>query len=615
MKLPLRGRNYRTPEPCLPCFLEGSASESVKSGILAVITTMKSQAEAAPSDADVVIPPEALHQLVELFGCPTHVGLDFLRLLLDWPLLSKSHSRANISACLRDMRKKLRSGPNAADFPDGHPAPVFALAYWGGLDRWNAGAPARSQRPKHFWRNRENQAAALRDTAVRFPDHSLTHATLQLAGYHALATALTAEGLGTLAAELGLSRALSKRPDGWWTAERAINAYAALCREAGVTLSNHALALSGGLACTIRVQATRGFDSFSAFQAEAARRHPDLQPPTRPVASDGTILDSWGEVVVYQAIRRAFPAVAIAAHVLLPGDGHRSCDMVLGDGEAWIEVLGMSRADMQAPRSSYQQAYAERWAIKERIYRELGLKLVVIEPAAVTDPVCLAASMSEIAVLLSVAAPAVHVQTRRAVRAKGAWTFEFLCEVVAHVAADVTAWPTHAQLVGRGYGHAIQLLKRPGVAARVSEAIGVPLARRRGEWTPDRVIAALVVWVREHGGFFPTVADLNAAGDVALASAMTRHFAGKRNTLRQDVGRRCGLDLPPRRMPNGAYATQEACADLLRPLCDRLGRFPTGAEIIRNLTEALYQEVSKRWGMRAMAAFMGVRYAPPRSRG
>ncbi len=582
---------------------------------MAVITMMKSQGEAAPSDADVVIPPEALRQLVELFGCPSHVGLDFLRLLLEWPLLSKSHSRPNVSACLRDMRKKLGRGPNAADFPDGHFAPVFALAYWGGLDRWNAGASARSQRPKHFWRDGDNQAAALRDTAVRFPAHPLTHATLRLAGYHALATALTAEGLGTLAAELGLSRALAKRPDGWWTVERAIDAYAALCRQAGVTLSNHALALSGGLACTIRIQATRGFDSFATFQAEAARRHPDLQPPTRPVASDGTILDSWGEVVVYQAVRRAFPAVAVAVHVLLPGGGNRSCDVVLGDGKAWVEVLGMSRSDMQAPRSGYQRAYAERWAIKERIYRERELKLVVIEPAAVTDPVCLAASMTEIAVLLSVAAPPVPAQTAQTVRAKGAWTFAFLCEVVGGVAAEVTGWPTHAQLAGKGYGHAIQLLKRPGVAARVSEAIGVPLARRRGEWTPDRVIAALVVWVREHGGFFPTVADLNAAGDVALASAMTLHFAGKRNTLRQDVGRRCGLDLPPRRMPNGVYATQEACADLLRPLCDRLGRFPTGAEIISYLTGALYQEVSTRWGMRAMAAFMGVRYAPPRSRG
>ena len=532
MKLPLRGRNHRTPKPCLPCFLESSASETVKSGISAMIAMMESQAETAHSDADVVIPPEALRQLVELFGCPTHVGLDFLRLLLDWPLLSKSHSRANISACLRDMRKKLGRDPIAADFPDGHPAPVFALAYWGGLDRWNAGAPARGQRPKHFWRNRNNQAAALRDTAVRFPDHPLTHATLRLAGYHALATALTAEGLGTLAAELGLSRALAKRPDGWWTGERAIDAYAALCRQAGVTLSNHALALSGGLACTIRVQAARGFDSFAAFQAEAARRHPDLQPPTRPVANDGTILDSWGEVVAYQAIRRAFPAVAVAVHVLLPNGGNRSCDIVLGDGKAWIEVLGMSRSDMQAPRSGYQRAYAERWAIKERIYRELGLKLVVIEPVAITDPVCLAALMSEIAVLLSVAAPPVPVQTRQTVRAKGAWTFAFLCEVVASVAADVTGWPTHAQLAGKGYGHAIQLLKRPGVAARVSEAIGVPLARRRGEWTPDRVTEALVIWVREHGGALP---DRGGPG----CRRRRRSCLGHDTPLRGEAGTRC----------------------------------------------------------------------------
>ena len=252
-----------------------------------------------------------------------------------------------------------------------------------------------------------------------------------------------------------------------------------------MTLSNHALALMGGLGCTIRTQAAKHFDSFRLFQAAAARRHPDLRPAERPTAADGTVLGSWSEVVAYQAIRRAFPDVAVALQVMLPGMPRRSCDLVLADGMAWIEVLGVARQDMDAASSAYQRKYAANWRIKEAYYRERGIKLVVIEPADIAHPARLAERLGEVATLLGLAAAAGaghHGAQPACARHLG---LRFLCQAVATVAAIVGGWPTHVELAAHGYSHAVQLLKQAGMAARVSAAIRVKLCRRKGEWTPS----------------------------------------------------------------------------------------------------------------------------------
>ena len=109
---------------------------------------------------------------------PLHRGLDLLRVLRGRPLLSEAHSRRNISASLRGKRTQLGRAPTAADFPDGHAKPIMALAYWGGIDLWTDAAPLRAQRPKGHWAGPANQEAALRDTTARFPNASITYATL-----------------------------------------------------------------------------------------------------------------------------------------------------------------------------------------------------------------------------------------------------------------------------------------------------------------------------------------------------------------------------------------------------------------------------------------------------
>lgn len=97
------------------------------------------------------------------------------------------------------------------------------------------------------------------------PGRPITHATLSAAGLHGLARALSAAELDLLAWELGLGQHLIKRPCGSWIRQEVIGAYAALCRERGVTLSSHALAGIGGTACTLRARASALFGSFQEF--------------------------------------------------------------------------------------------------------------------------------------------------------------------------------------------------------------------------------------------------------------------------------------------------------------------------------------------------------------
>jgi hypothetical protein len=62
-------------------------------------------------------------------------------------------------------------------------------------------------------------------------------------------------------------------------------------------------------------------------------------------------------------------------------------------------------------------------------------------------------------------------------------------------------------------------------------------------------------------------------------------------------------------MPNGSYDTQEQLAEILRPVCVGLGRFPTRAEVkAAGLSPTVWAMVSTRHGVRAMAIFMGVPY-------
>ena len=450
----------------------------------------------------------------------------------------------------------------------------------------------------------------MRGLAVSHPGEPITHRLLHAAGLHAMATAISAVDLEQLAQELGIGRGLTRRSGDHWTAEAVIDAYAALCREHGVTLSSHALAGIGGEACTLRAQVAKLVGPFRAFQQAVRMRHPDIRPPQRPTAADGTLLDSWGEVVTYNALRRAFPDVEITVHARLPGGtGRCSVDLVL----RWvhIEVLGIAEAAMAAARTPRQRKYVRQWRHKCRLYAAMGVIPVVVEPADVDDPRRMAARVAEVGQLLAVQPRALPAPCGKTVRAKGFWIHEALCAAVAEVAARVGGFPTNAQLTAAGYGHAVELLKRPGVRQRVAQAIGYPLRHVRGGWTRERVVAELAGWVMQHGRY-PTRRDLEAAGQGGLARAAKRLFKGKQASLRALVERRCGRTLPRRQAPPGSYAGIDRLALLLRPLCDQLGRFPTAAEMrAAGLPATLYDLVSRQHGVRRMAAYMGVPYAGP----
>ena len=185
---------------------------------------------------------EAIAAMTGLFA----TQLDFLGVLHGKEAQISQHRLRNVSAALRDKASRLGRLPTEADFPVGHPVPLFALAYWGGVDAWSAGSPDRAQHPKGYWSDRDNQIAAIQLVAARHPGTPLTHALLHAAGLHRLGLMLGAAELQTLADEAGVDRNLQYRPDGWWTAERVITVYAETCRRAGVTLSTTALTALGG---------------------------------------------------------------------------------------------------------------------------------------------------------------------------------------------------------------------------------------------------------------------------------------------------------------------------------------------------------------------------------
>jgi len=592
------------PPPTLDRFNRGSAAPGLKADMEALLGAL---AHYARLD-EAVLAVEQPGLLARLRTLPA--GADLARILRQEPVRHRTHSRPNVSASLRDMRRRRGRAPTDADYQSGHVVPVLAAAYWGSIADWAERAPARVQHRKGHWRQKAVQLAAVRDVYARFPGRPLTSELLRAAGYHALVVALTAADLQAICDEAGVPRNLAKPPASRHTEEGDIDAYANICRTRGVTCSSHALMRIGGRASSLRTRVAIRHGCFAAFQAAAAARHPQLRPPGRPTSADGTPLDSWQEVVVHNALRRALPGVSVAAHVLLP-DGRRSVDFVVG-GMVHVEVLGIARADMAGTGSKRQVKYARQWTAKLALFDACGIDPVVAEPADVDDPARLSALVAEVASRLGAAQPLLASQAPGPrIRAKGVWDTAFLNRVVAEVAAALGRWPTHAELADRGYSHAANLLKRPGVAARVSAAIGVPRLYVRGLWTEARIVDALVAWVQTHG-HVPTRSDLVAAGHSALAGAHMRLKANRRAAVQAAVEARCGL---PRAKPRarGREVRIAEFITLFQPLCDQLGRFPTVAErAAAGLPPGLSTTVSGLIGMQALAARLGVSYHGPR---
>jgi len=593
------GSSGRASTPLLDRFLAGSAPLGMRAEAQAILSALAGYDRL---DEDTLRQEQP--SLLALVRACSPAGLDLFRLLRGEATASTTHSRQNVSASLRHVRRQTGHAPAVADYPPDHVVPVLATVFWGSIEAWSAGAPDRVQRPKNHWLQPENQRAALLKAAARHPGMPLTHALLARSGFGGLATAITGAELKALAAELGLDRNLAKMPDGFWDKPRCLQRYAELCRKEGVTLSSHALSQLGGGGCTLRAQAARHWGGFRAFQREAVAAHPHLSPPRSCLAKDGTRMDSWNEVVAYNVIRRALPEVPMAVHVRLPDGSSRSCDFVL-DGRVHVEVLGVSLADMAQGRNRYEQRYAARWAAKAAVYAAYGIEPVLIEPGDVADGQRLAGRVAVVAERLGLAGTAVPVSSNRSVRAHGTWTVEFLCQAVAEVAAAVGGWPTYTDLIARGYTAATALLKQRGMAERVSAAINVPLRNRKRAWTEAQVSEAVAAWALEHG-CYPTDPDLKASGLGPVALARARVFHGRQDELHSAVERRCGQRLPRRQVPKGSYGTRAKLAVLLRPLCDRLSRFPTREEICADLPATVYERVCRFGGMRAMAAYMGV---------
>jgi hypothetical protein len=443
----------------------------------------------------------------------------------------------------------------------------------------------------------------------------VTHELLRAAKLHRMAVVLDAAQLALLADEAGVKRGLLYRQAGWWTPERVIDAYVAQCRSTGATLSSSALATIGGEASSLRAHAGRHFGSFRAFQAAVTARHPNIHPPERPTAADGTRLDSWSEVPAYNAIRAALPDVRIKVHVVLPGEKRRSAKSgdFLIDGHLWVEVLGLSRDAMEVASTKRQRKYASQWTAKLERYHSLGVTPVVIEPIDIYDPQRLACRIAEIAQQLGREPPASPPPSGRSMRAKGTWTFEALCQAVAETAGTNGTLPTYSALAAAGYGHAALLLRRPGERQRVATALGLHDPHAKGVWTKSRVVEELSAWAQKNGGF-PNRTRLRRSGHGALSSAAERLWKGDRAGLQIAVASHAGITLPLPRATNGSLETQDQLVAALKPLADRLGHMPSCKEARAAGLSTAWARASGSIGVAAMAKLLGVSSIGPQRR-
>ena len=198
------------------------------------------------------------------------------------------------------------------------------------------------------------------------------------------------------------------------------------------------------------------------------------------------------------------------------------------------------------------------------------------------------------------------------IRAKGSWSEVMLLDAVRDVAAGAGQFPTYAALQAAGYGHASNLLRGPGVRARVRDALGLVDLHARHQWTDTRVVEALAAWVRMHGTF-PSMAALHRHGQGDLVRAPGRLWGGRDAALRAAVAACAGRPVRPARSPNGSFDTLEQVAIALRPLAQVLGRMPTHAEGASRLSTA-WAVGSRRWGVAAVAAAIGTAHVGPKRR-
>lgn len=158
---PARGRTGRTLAPTLDTFNRGSAAPGLKAVMEAMLGAL---AHYARLD-EAILAVEQPGLLARLQTLPA--GADLARILRQEPVRHRTHSRPNVSASLRDMRRRRGRAPTDADYQSGHVVPVLAAAYWGSIADWAERAPARVQHRKGHWRQKAVQIAAVRDVSAR----------------------------------------------------------------------------------------------------------------------------------------------------------------------------------------------------------------------------------------------------------------------------------------------------------------------------------------------------------------------------------------------------------------------------------------------------------------
>ena len=451
-----RGQTTRIPDPVMTKFLSSNAPEILKGEITEVLRQLRG----ISLDGTVIAinKPDLWQRILRT----SPVGLDLFRILLGKPPESRSHTRECVAANLRAWRKTHGRSPLTEDIPVGHPNRILALLYYGGVEQWAKGAAARAQLPKNHWANRDNQLAAIREVARRFPGLAITHALLHRASLHTVARRIDAAGLSALVTESGLERRLRKAPATEWTAERTLAAYVALCRERNTTLSTAALAAIGGVASSLRARGRHFFGSHASFVEAAIKIDSAIKPLNQPTTRDGRRLGSWAEVAVYEAMRRHLPPETyIHSHQrLLPELPRHSCDAVVGH-TVWVEVLMVTPSEMyQAAANATVQRYAQRWEVKTAWYASKGVPLVLIEPSDISNPDCLKAKVDLIGHLLNrpgdggllSPAPVELTPPRGFARPRRFWTVETLCKAVREVAGASAVMPTAAMLAAAGHG-------------------------------------------------------------------------------------------------------------------------------------------------------------------
>ena len=596
-----RGRTNRVANARLPVLLASPLPEEVKTGVSAVMAELLALKAADP---EAVIQPYMLVRLQDLLNTTTLVACDLLHVLCMCGPHNRGFTRKALGALLRDKRSALGRDPTSADFPPNHPIQIFASAYWGGIEAWAAGAPARMQQEKGYWRKEANQLAALQSFAATHPELPITIPNLDKAGFHALCVALRRVDLGALVGKAGLgSRNLRRDPEGpaKWTAVAVLDAYIALCRTWKITLTTDGLLKLKGSASSIRGHAQRLFGSFGAMVAAARLRAPDLRPLESFIAADGTRLDSPSEVVAWNALRRALPDANFRAHVLLPGS-KRSVDILINES-VYVEVLMIAVADMAKPATKTKAKYATNWAEKAPLYAALDIDPVLIEPLDIYDPKRLAERIAEIGRRIGMEPLPPGPPSGAQTRAKGYWGYEALCKAVAEVAKLTGSFPTYAQLTENGYGHATRMLRQRGMRKRVADTLGLRLINSRGVWPRSRIIAELLAWVEEHGQY-PSVPELIEAKRSDLLGAIHRLGRGKAEVIRAEVETLWGKPMRRRRMQDGSYATLASIGSLLRPLAERIGRVPTRRECAAEGLGTAWDVMSRRWGVAALGAHL-----------